>query len=64
MKNMFYFIHQLWCFINEYLEGCGEKDPEGSLRKCGIINKQYMLEETEEEAVLCYHHLVLGKTTQ
>lgn len=52
MEKVFYFPCELQFFINDHLEGCVEKDPEGFLRKCGIINKQCLLKENKKEAVL------------
>lgn len=40
-------------FTNDHIEGYVEKDPEGSLRKSGIIHKQCLLKKSRKEAVLC-----------
>ena len=52
MEKVFFFLCELRFFINDHLEGCVEKDPEGFLRKCGIISKQCLLKENKKEAVL------------
>lgn len=38
-KNILLYMLTLIFFINDCLEGCVEKDPEGSLRKRGITHK-------------------------
>lgn len=48
MEKVFYFPCELRFFINDHLEGCVEKDPEGFLRKCGIISKQCLLKKIRE----------------
>lgn len=64
-KNILLYRSVLF-FYTYLLEGCVEKDPEGSLRKRGIISKQHLLKESKKEAVPCLPsicHPILGKTT-